>query len=211
MRFEGIRQGPTPVLHSSLAGTWGSIEMLLDRVKLVVGCLKFGNRECADRLCPGGGRVALETPRENALRLVQTGVPFVVRHLLMPGHVECCWAGVARWLADHCPQVSVSLLTGFVPPAKAPQAPELLRCLEPEEVDRARDVARELGLVLEPNGRRQRQGQGQGQRQGQRQGFEGETIDILIDRDGRICFHQYGDTIQDVLSALTDIEFTKGS
>ena len=200
-------RGPSVVLHTSLSGSWDSISMLLERVDLVVGCLKFGNRSCADRLCPGGGLGAFETPRANALALARTGKPFVIRHLLMPGHVECCWAGVARLVAGNCPQVPVSLLTGFVPPATALGAPELLRCLSSAEVERAGAIAGKLGLVLERNGVRGADTETQTQTETQ---TERETIDMLIDRSGRICFHQYGDTAQEVLSALTDLKFTQG-
>ena len=32
----------------------------------------------------------------------------LVRHLLMPGHMECCWRAVAEWLAAELPGVKVN-------------------------------------------------------------------------------------------------------
>ena len=30
----------------------------------------------------------------------------IVRHLIMPGHVECCWRPVAAWLAEEFPSTA---------------------------------------------------------------------------------------------------------
>jgi putative pyruvate formate lyase activating enzyme len=63
---------------------------------------KFGNDQCALRLShtPDYTRVV----REN-LRWAAARTELLVRHLLMPGHLECCWLPVARWLATELPAV----------------------------------------------------------------------------------------------------------
>jgi putative pyruvate formate lyase activating enzyme len=69
----------------------------------------------------------------------------VVRHLLMPGHFDCCTEPVLAWLAAR-PDLRVSLLTQYVPPAHA-RGP-LARPLDPGDAARAAALAGSLGLRL---------------------------------------------------------------
>lgn len=108
---------------------------------------KFGNDACADRLAriPDYTRVL----REN-LRWAATRTDLIVRHLLMPGHGECCWRPVAGWLAAELPGVKVSLRTGFWPAWQARRHAELTGPATPAEVRRAEALGRELALNLIP-------------------------------------------------------------
>jgi putative pyruvate formate lyase activating enzyme len=72
----------------------------------------------------------------------------IVRHLLMPGHVECCWRPVAEWLASELPGVKVNLRSGFWPAWQAARHPELRRTTSDAETERALALAHELGLNL---------------------------------------------------------------
>lgn len=71
---------------------------------------KFGNDSCARRLAkvPNYNRIV----REN-LVWANHHCELIVRHLLMPHHVECCWRPVAKWLAENLPGVKVNLRSGF--------------------------------------------------------------------------------------------------
>jgi len=106
---------------------------------------KFGNDDCALRLAqvPDYTKVV----REN-LRWAATHTRLIVRHLIMPGHLECCWKPVAAWLAGELPQIPVSLRGGFWPGWHSKRHPELGRTTTFPELNRARDIARQLGLHL---------------------------------------------------------------
>ncbi|MGC9943058.1 MAG: radical SAM protein [Verrucomicrobiota bacterium] len=108
---------------------------------------KFGNDHCARRLA----RVADYTRvvQEN-LSWAQAHGHLIVRHLLMPGHGECCWQPVAEWLAVHLPGVKVNLRTGFWPAWRARRHVEFRSRASTAEIDRAFGLARELGLNLIP-------------------------------------------------------------
>jgi len=72
----------------------------------------------------------------------------IVRHLLMPGHVDCCWAPVAAWLAEQLPGVKVNLRAGFWPAWQATRHPDLRHTVTVDESERAWEIARECGLNL---------------------------------------------------------------
>lgn len=85
--------------------------------------------------------------RQNLLWAAQQH-ELIVRHLVMPGHVDCCWRPVARWLAEHLPGIKVNLRSGFWPVRYRCAHPELSRTASAEESDRAYQIAAEYQLRL---------------------------------------------------------------
>ncbi|MBI2929709.1 MAG: radical SAM protein [Verrucomicrobia bacterium] len=78
----------------------------------------------------------------------QRGSELIVRHLVMPGHVECCWRPVAKWLATHLPGVKVNLRTAFWSAWQALRYSELRRTVSNLERQQAAEIARSLDLNL---------------------------------------------------------------
>jgi putative pyruvate formate lyase activating enzyme len=108
---------------------------------------KFGNDTCAQRLAKVANYTAVV--RENLL-WADTHSELIVRHLLMPGHVDCCWRPVAGWLAKRLPHVKVNLRSGFWPAWRASRHWELARTFSPGEAGRALAIANEYDLDLVP-------------------------------------------------------------
>jgi putative pyruvate formate lyase activating enzyme len=108
---------------------------------------KFGNDDCARRLAkiPDYLRVV----RGNLL-WADEHAGLIVRHLLMPGHLECCWRPVAEWLAENLPGVKVNLRSGFWPAWKSARHPELRGTVSTDETRRAWQIAENHGLNLIP-------------------------------------------------------------
>lgn len=107
---------------------------------------KFGNDSCALRLAnvPDYTRIV----QENLLWADQHS-ELIVRHLLMPSHVDCCWRPVAEWLGMELPGVKVNLRSGFWPGWHSARHIELRRTFSTSENERALEIARtfELNLV----------------------------------------------------------------
>src|SRR5262245_55234735 len=95
---------------------------------------KFGNDECARRLAKVENYVNIV--RENLL-WARDHSELIVRHLLMPGHIDCCWSRVAVWLAVEMPGVKVNLRSGFWPAWHAKKHAELHGVVSDEENRRA--------------------------------------------------------------------------
>jgi len=114
---------------------------------------KFGHPDCAARLAGVRGfDYAAEIERsfqiaERPVALAELPV-LIVRHLLMPGHLECCTQPVLRELARRLPAGAlVNLMTGFVPPDReraTRRCAGLREWNRPGEVVRAVELAREL-------------------------------------------------------------------
>ena len=106
---------------------------------------KFGNDECARRLAKVSDYIGIV--QEN-LRWASEHSELIVRHLLMPGHLDCCWKPVAEWLADNLPGVKVNLRAGFWPAWHAARHAELRGTVSKPETELANAIAMECGLNL---------------------------------------------------------------
>jgi putative pyruvate formate lyase activating enzyme len=106
---------------------------------------KFGNDACAQRLAkiPDYVRIVQEN-----LRWANEHSELVVRHLVMPGHVACCWKPVAEWLAENLPGVKVNLRSGFWPAWHAARPAELRGTVSRIETESAITIARDCDLNL---------------------------------------------------------------
>jgi putative pyruvate formate lyase activating enzyme len=105
--------GPLPlVLNTNLYMTLEVLELLDGVVTTYLADYKFGNDACAQTLA--GAPHYVDTARRN-LRWIAKRTPVIVRHLLMPGHLECCFRPLVDWLATELPGCRFRLYAGFVP------------------------------------------------------------------------------------------------
>lgn len=111
----------------------------------------------------GPGRCALNLSRTpwywetvtNNLKLVyEWGEDMVIRHLIMPGHMECCTKPVLDWIARNMPEVPVNIMDQYHPDSFCdPRSQkydkrfqEISRTPSREEIVESYRYAKELGL-----------------------------------------------------------------
>ena len=135
------------VFNSNFYLSQQALDLLTPAIDIYLPDLKFGPADglqsCGERI---GGMPNYWAVVTHCIEQVQVrGAQVVVRHLLMPGHFECCTEPVLRWLGEH-PGLRVSLLTQYLAPAHAHG--ELAQPLAAADVERAQRLARELSLDL---------------------------------------------------------------
>jgi putative pyruvate formate lyase activating enzyme len=137
---------PLPlVLNTNMYMTPEVIELLEGVVPLYVADFKFGNDACARSLA--GVDRYVEVVTRNLL-LASQRAKVIIRHLVMPGHMDCCLRPVARWVARHLPQAPFTLMTGYVPAYRTANAADpMSRCLTERERCEAEEFVESLGLV----------------------------------------------------------------
>ena len=106
---------------------------------------KYGSDACALELSDAPDYWVVVTRNH---RLAAGQGDLIIRHLVMPGHVECCSLPVMNWLAEHVPDAIVNVMDQYRPCYKASQHPGLDRSITREEYRQVVDHARQLGLHL---------------------------------------------------------------
>lgn len=132
------------VWNSNFYMSGKSMELLRGVVDVYLSDLKYGNDRCAARLSdvPDYSRVV----RENHLKAGQDA-ELVIRHLVLPGHVDCCTRPVLQFIAENMgDRVVVNLMDQYRPCYKAHQVSGLDRRITAEEFESCVDQATRLGL-----------------------------------------------------------------
>jgi putative pyruvate formate lyase activating enzyme len=134
LKTNGLSTAPARAILAGLFDVW-----IVD--------FKFGNDACAQTLSrtPGYTSAVCET-----LRWAARDTDLIIRHLLMPGHVDCCWKPVAEWISSHLPTAKVSLRSGYWPSWRASDHVPLNRPLASAELSAAMETARFFNLRLVP-------------------------------------------------------------
>ena len=136
---------PPVVWKSDFHGTPEAFELLDGAVDVYVADFKFGNDQCAKRLAGIDDYLRIITRN---LQLAARQTRLIVRHLLLPGHAECCYEPILRWMSDHLPEVPFSLREGYMPSWRAKTFEELAKPLDPAAGRAARNHAECSGLIV---------------------------------------------------------------
>jgi putative pyruvate formate lyase activating enzyme len=136
---------PPVVWKSDFYSTPEAMALLDGAVDIYLPDLKFGNDLCASRLA-GVDRYFEVVTRNLKIALEQGEV--IVRHLLLPGHFDCCYRPIVNWIRANLPEVKFSLRDGYLPRWQANRHVDLSRPLDRGEGERAREIARTAGLRL---------------------------------------------------------------
>ncbi len=134
---------PPVVWKTDLHATPEALTLLEGAVDVYVADFKFGNDDCARRL--GGIDNYVATLQRNLSQAARQG-DLIVRHLLLPGHFECCFRPIVGWMRTNLPRVKFSIRDGFLPKWQARHYAEISQPLPAAEARAALDVAAAAGL-----------------------------------------------------------------
>ena len=143
----GHLETDTPqVWNSNMYLTTEAMGLLDGLIDVYLTDLKFGNNECGERLA--GVKRYWDIVRRNHI-LAKGQAEVIVRHLVMPGHVECCSKPILNWLAkEFGDTVRVNVMAQYRPEHHAFRHPEINKSLSIDEFRKAYKHAFELGLNL---------------------------------------------------------------
>jgi putative pyruvate formate lyase activating enzyme len=136
---------PRPQVFNSNMYMTGEVMRLLDGVvDLYLADFKYGADACAERLSHVIGYFNVVS-RNHGLAAAQAEL--IVRHLVLPGHVDCCSIPVLDWLAGNLGPVRVNVMDQYRPVYRAGEHPDIARRPTTAEFLRAHRHAEALGLV----------------------------------------------------------------
>ncbi len=116
---------------------------LLERVMdLYLTDFKYGNNRCGEEL--SGVKEYFDVVSRNHLLI--KGKDTIIRHLVLPGHLECCTRPILKWIKENRPDAVVNVMAQYHPDYKAHNYPGLNRHLSSQEFREAVRFAGELGL-----------------------------------------------------------------
>ncbi|MEA2053785.1 MAG: radical SAM protein [Candidatus Thermoplasmatota archaeon] len=106
---------------------------------------KYGNDKCAERLSKI--KNYWEVITRNHLMAYDQG-DVIVRHLVMPNHIECCSFAILKWIAGNIPHAIVNIMDQYRPEYMANQHSEIARRITVEEYEKVCKYGKKLGLRM---------------------------------------------------------------
>lgn len=142
------------IWNSNMYCTMETMEILADLIDLWLPDFKFWDDNCARRLMLIGAKAGYrEVVKRNHLFATDHG-SMIIRHLVMPNHLECCTQPILGFIADKMrDKVLVNVMAQYYPAnlvqIGAGRYQEIARGLSGKEIQQAYDCARSLGLKFE--------------------------------------------------------------
>lgn len=146
-----------PILwNSNMFMSIGTMKLLKEVIDIWLPDFKFGNQKCAIRLSRTPWYMDVVTRNHKLIYEWEENI--IIRHLVMPNHVECCTKPVLEWVASNMPDVLVNIMDQFhVDYLCDPSSPrfdkrysDIARSPTYEEITEAYRYAKQLGLHFEP-------------------------------------------------------------
>ncbi len=141
-----LLETPVPqVFNSNMYLSAEGMELLDGVIDLYLADMKFGSDECARRLC--GVERYTEVVVGNHVAAAQ-GADLLVRHLILPEHLECCTYPVIQTLEERIghDRVRLNIMDQYRPAHRASEHPDIDRHLSVGDLGKAVRYAERLGF-----------------------------------------------------------------
>lgn len=139
----------TPQLwNSNMYLSEESMSLIEDVIDIWLPDLKCGSDDCALKysLVKNYFRVVTRN-----IRAAHESGDLIIRHLVLPNHLECCTSNVLKWVAENARRALVNIMDQYRPEYMVARDPrkwsELSRRVSSEEMRRAFTLAREYGFT----------------------------------------------------------------
>ena len=141
----------TQLWNSNLYCSEETMALLSDVIDVWLPDFKYGNNECAERL--SGVKSYFDIVSRNHMIAYDYG-EVIIRHLVMPNHVECCTIPILEWIAENMPNCIVNIMGQYRPEHRVRsdpgRFPDISRRVSMDEMNLARAKADELGIIWRP-------------------------------------------------------------
>jgi uncharacterized Fe-S radical SAM superfamily protein PflX len=184
--LENLSGLPTLIWNTNMYMASFVPEILSGIVDLYVADLHFFGGDCARAL---GGAEDYFFHASLALLAAAERTRVIVRHLLLPGHLECCFFPIARWMRSNLPEVPLRMMGNYY---------DGKTFVSEEEMRSGNAFAKEIGLNLYTDD----WSLGSLRTEKDFFSFDDSEEEIIIESDGRVFFRHLTRDFLDVAEAL---------
>jgi putative pyruvate formate lyase activating enzyme len=133
------------IWNSNMYCSIETMKLLDGVIDLYLTDFKYGKDGCARRLSIVDNYTEVV---ERNHKIAYNQAEMIIRHLVLPGHIECCTKPILKWIKENVPNVVVNVMPQYRPEYQAYKYDDIARHLSAEEFNEAIKYARNLGLNL---------------------------------------------------------------
>jgi len=151
--FEGITrlEVNTPLLwNSNMYLTTEAMSILTDVIDIWLPDFKWGNDRCAIHYSKVPRYFEVVSRNHT---LAHSSGDLIVRHLVIPGHIDCCTKPILEWIAENCQRALVNIMDQYHSDHLVPsdtRYANIDRRLTSREIGEAHSYAERLGIIYRP-------------------------------------------------------------
>ena len=136
------------IWNSNFYNSMEALQLLDGIIDLWLPDFKYGNNECALRL--SGVPKYFDVITRNFRFVNKHGDEILIRHLVLPNHIECCTKPILRWIKENLDlsRIRVNIMAQYRPEYRASKYKDISRRITSDEFSEAISFARELGIPL---------------------------------------------------------------
>ena len=131
------------IWNSNMYCSSETMKLLDDVIDLYLTDFKYGNDDCAKRLSKVDNY--FEVIKRNHKIAHDNGV-MIIRHLVMPNHVDCCSKPVMDWISKNLPNACVNIMAQYRPEYHAYHYDGISRRVSMDEVLQVKEYADKLEI-----------------------------------------------------------------
>ena len=126
-----------------------ALSLIIDLMDFWLPDFKYGNNQCAKKY--SGIENYFDVVSRNHKRIHDEGSgEIIIRHLVLPNHIECCSKPILDFVAKELPKAVVNIMGQYHPEFRAHKYQEISRRPTASEMAEARNYADNLGILWEP-------------------------------------------------------------
>ncbi len=130
--MEYMKEPLPQVWNSNMYLTKEGMLLLAKLMDVYLTDFKYGNDKCAKRL--SGVDDYTMVVKRNHIIAERTG-DLMIRHLVLPGHIECCTKPILQWIREHLQSPGVNIMTQYRPVYRASGYDDVARYLSQDELN----------------------------------------------------------------------------
>ncbi|MBY8983304.1 MAG: radical SAM protein [Candidatus Lokiarchaeota archaeon] len=126
-----------------------SLSLLIDILDFWLPDFKYGNNSCGEKY--SGVKNYFDVISRNLKRIHDKGSgEIIIRHLVIPNHVDCCSKPILEYIEKEIPKCVVNIMGQYRPEFRAYKYPEINQCPTSIEMQEVKNYADKLGILWEP-------------------------------------------------------------
>ena len=135
--------------NSNFYLTEQSLSLIIDFMDFWLPDFKYGNSECAEKY--SGIKNYYEVLKRNLKKIHNEGSgEIIIRHLVMPNHIECCSKPILDYVAKEVPKCVVNIMAQYRPVYKAHNYSEINRRPSSKEIFEVKKYTDKLNILYKP-------------------------------------------------------------
>ena len=133
------------IWNSNMYCSIESMRLLDGIIDLYLTDFKYGNNKCAERLSKI--KNYFEIINRNHKEIYDKS-EMIIRHLVLPNHIDCCSKPIIDWISENIPGVLVNIMGQYRPEYNAGKYQDISRNVSIKEINEVKKYAEDKGIFL---------------------------------------------------------------